>query len=365
MTKQIACAVTLALLGSIVAMLGVELAVRILPDSILPAAMRSVIEDMNGRRRHRDQYSIDSTLWFVFKPGIRTVVEHPDFTFEMKTNLNLARAGFRGGTLGGPAWGVAVGDSFTFSFGVSQEKSWVALLADEIKGDIINLGVPGWGPQQYTRSLEQFGVTLNPRVVFYGLYQNDLNDGTRFERRDGRFERFSMRVFMTHNSLVYNLFRRLGRTSKTRSYDISLPQVELSFAAETIEQQLDKENRNFEKGWPIAVREIEKAFAASQKINAQFVLLYFPSKEETYWALIRENPAITDEAEKHLASLRKALRELCEARRFLCLDLTPPLEERASRNEKLYFNVDTHLNEAGNRVVEREIRQFLSQKGIL
>jgi hypothetical protein len=79
--------------------------------------------------------------------------------------MNLNHAGFRGGTLGGPAWGVAVGDSFTFGLGVNQESTWVARLARLSKREIVNLGVQGTGPQQYTLTLERFGVSLRPKII--------------------------------------------------------------------------------------------------------------------------------------------------------------------------------------------------------
>ncbi len=365
MIKRITGTIALILLGSLIAVLAVELGVRALPDGILPASTHQLLRDMNARREKRAHYNTHSKLWYVFKPGTKIVVEHPDFKFEIKTNLNLPEAGFRGGTLGGPAWGVAVGDSFTFGFGVNQENSWVALLADEITQDIINLGVPGWGPQQYTRSLERFGIPMKPKVVFYGLHQNDTANGVRFEKRGGRFERFSIRIYLSYNSLLYNFFEKLRRDAKSPSPNIILPQINLRTSTADIKEMLEKENRYFPKGWPIAQREIAKAFNAARTVGAEFVILYFPPKEETYWEQIREKISLPEDSEKHLGKLSKALHELCAARRFLCLDLTPALKARTSGRETLYFEHDGHLNEKGNRVVANEIRRFLSEKGML
>ena len=96
-----------------------------------------------GTRRYSRPHD---DLKYTIKPGTDFELKQPEFVFRYKTNLNFPDAGFRGGTLGGPVWGVAVGDSFTFGSGVNQEATWVAQLAALANKDVLNLGVPGYGP---------------------------------------------------------------------------------------------------------------------------------------------------------------------------------------------------------------------------
>jgi hypothetical protein len=282
----------------------------------------------------------------------------------MKTNLKFPGAGFRGGTLGGPPWGVAVGDSFTFGLGVNQEVTWIAQLANLSRHDIINPGVPGWGPQQYTRTLEQYGFRLKPKIVFYGLFSNDVGNVTRFAKDDGHFNRFSLRQFLRLNSVTFNLFRNLRRT-KISVKDIELAGVGLRFSSESLQSRVSSDSKRFPQGWPLTRQQIETAYNESQRSNATFVLLYFPSKEEVYWKAIKEKSKSLEPLDDRIDQLRKTTMEFCHSRGFFCIDLTPALKRRAEQGEKVYFSADSHWNDAGNRIVADEIYKQLVEKNIL
>ena len=142
-------------------------------------------------------------LLFKIKPNVDLVVKHPDFTMRVVTHVNLPDIGFRGGIIGGAPWAVAVGDSFTFGQGVDHEETWTSLLAGAIGKDVINLGVPAQGPVQYTRILKRYGLAMAPRVVFYGLYFNDLDSAVRFRRLSGQI--FPVRRYLREYSMIYNL----------------------------------------------------------------------------------------------------------------------------------------------------------------
>ena len=354
----------LVLFGVLAALVVLELGVRIVPSQFLPPSVRSTLQEIEARLHSNDPYLPDPKLWYVIRPGTDFVFKHPDADFRMKTNLNFPTAGFRGGTLGGPAWGVAVGDSFTFGLGVNQEATWIAQLAKLSQRDIINLGVPGWGPQQYTRTLEQYGLPLNPKIVFYGLFSNDVGNVTRFEKDDGHFNGFSLRQFMRLHSVTFNLFRQLRR-AKRAVKDIALDDLGFNFSSENLKDRILADSKRFPRGWPLTSQEIETAYRDSQRSNAIFVLLYFPSKEEVYWEPIKENAKSLELFDDRIDQLRNATMNFCQSRQFLCIDLTPALKKRASQREKVYFSVDSHWNEPGNRVVAEEIYQHLVEKKIL
>jgi hypothetical protein len=82
-------------------------------------------------------------------------------------------------------------------------------LAELTKREIVNFGTPGQGPHQYTRIFQRYGAPLRPKIVFYGLFANDLKDGIRFEGRQADREKpekkFSAKQFMRRYSTSYNL----------------------------------------------------------------------------------------------------------------------------------------------------------------
>lgn len=76
---------------------------------------------MDLSRHHAEMYVPDPDLLFKIRPHTDFILNHPDYSARVKTKLNLDGIGFRGGSLGGPKWAVAVGDSFTFGVGVDLE----------------------------------------------------------------------------------------------------------------------------------------------------------------------------------------------------------------------------------------------------
>lgn len=354
----------LVFFGIVVAILTFEFVAQILPSKILPPSLGSIVLEMEARAHSTDPYLPDPKLWYVIRPGIDVVVKLPDSNYRMKTNLNFPRAGFRGGTLGGPDWGVAVGDSFTFGLGVNQEGTWVAQLVKLSRREIINLGVPGWGPQQYTRTLEQYGLPLHPKIVFYGLYNNDIGNATVFKKDDGHFNEFSLREFMRLHSVTFNLFRRLRRAKRVVK-DIDLEELGFKFGLENLKGRFLADSKRFTQGWRLTRREIETAYRDSQRSNAIFVLLYFPSKEEVYWDAIKEKAKSLEAFDESIDQFRKTTMAFCQSGGLLCIDLTPALKKRATQHEVVYFPINNHWNVQGNRIVAEEIYRFLVARKLL
>jgi hypothetical protein len=122
---------------------------------------------------------------------------------------------------------------------------------------------------------------------------------------------------------------------------------------------------SYDSGWTLAKRQIEKAYEDSKRINATFVLLYLPSKEEVYWERIKATAQRFSSFEERSSKLIIDLAEFCSARGLFCLDLSPALRARGSKGEKLYFTINIHWNEAAHRVVAEEIHKFLTGAKIL
>jgi SGNH hydrolase-like domain, acetyltransferase AlgX len=348
-------------IGTAVAAL--EICARVLPIDSLPGSLPAVVQSM---RLHANTfYRRDPYFRYITGPNLNFLIQHRDFTYRVKTTLNLGQAGFRGGTLGGPAWGVAVGDSFTFGMGVDQESTWAAQLAKLARREIINLSVPGWGPQQYTRAIERYGTSLNPKIFFYAIYRNDLQDVLLFDQwlHEPGYEK-AIESFLRTNSIAFNLWRFWTNPSLGWE-DIRLDDVELKFSSDKLKQSLNDERNNFNSAWSLTEREIELAMNYSKRAGATFVLLYLPSKEEAYWELIKLNKISLKSFDDSIEIFRTHIMEFCKTRQILCLDLTPALRTRASQGAKLYFPHDSHWTEAGNRLVADEIYGFLTAKGTL
>jgi hypothetical protein len=358
--KEVFQKVCLALFGLVIALLLFEGFAWVAPRSWLPVRLRELGDAMERNRRSDSFFIPDSELLFKMPPNTNFVVRHPDYTIRIKTNLNLSDIGFRGGTLGGPAWGVAVGDSFTFGMGVEQEETWVAQVAKSLGHEIINFGIPAQGPAQYTRVLKRYALPMRPRVAFYGFYFNDLDSASRFRRMKPQL--IPVGRYVRHYSYVFNLVRESKTSPPVQPALAKADNLEMSLDTEGLRRTLERQNRSFNERWTLTAREIDDAIKASKDAGVIFVLLYLPSRWEIYWDSLKKQSNLPDSL--NIDRLRSTVVEYCEKRQLLCLDLTHALKREAVRGKRLYFPIDGHWNKEGNLIVAEAIREFLVAKGI-
>ena len=354
---------TALVLVSILFTLGAfDLTVYLFPRHFLPGPLRNLLLLME-----RDTYYVkDPPIGNMIRPQTDYLFPGEEFSFRIQTRLNFPSAGFRGGTLGGPVWGAAFGDSFTFGAGVDQEATWVAQLARLTNREIINFGVPGHGPHQYTRIFQKYGVRLRPKVVFYALFSNDLRDGVRFEAPPAnRRQRMTAKAFMRRYSASYNIFNNASRSLKKSRKPDRQDTIGLKLLDRRLRDPYAIADQKFASAWAGIARQIDDAYRESKRINATFILLYFPQKEEVYWELAKERIKSFDIFKERVDRLNKTIAVFCATRDFLCLDLTPTLKARGLRGETFYFPVDIHWNEKGNSLVAQVIYRFLLEKKLI
>jgi hypothetical protein len=364
--KKIIGNVSVLIFGVILTVVVIDLAVWLSPRGLLPPPLRQLVGSMDSRPHN--YMRADSTLRYVMKPGAAVDFVGKEFSFRIQTHLNFPNAGFRGGVLGGQVWGVAVGDSFTFGCCVNQEDTWVALLAGFAKREIANLGIPGYAPPQYTRTLEKYGAPLKPKVVLYGLYSNDLIESVLFDQwllKGKTRQRFSFKRFVKHYSVVYNLVDNMRGPRRKDTQFVTIPGLEVKLDRNKLQSPFKLAPEGFDSAWALVDREIDNAIELSKRIDAAFVLLYFPAKEEVYWDLIGDKKHEFRLFEKQKNKVSEAALELCRSRRLACLDLTPALKAEALQPQDLYYPVDIHWNEKGYQIAAKEIYRFLSSEKLL
>lgn len=120
----------------------------------------------------------------VFPPDSRFRLKTSEFDFEANVNsLGFRDRPFHAGSSSVTRI-VAIGDSFTYGWGVQDSEPWPKalerdLLARGMAVEIANLGRPGAGPDQYLRIAQAAVPVLKPRWIIVGLLQgDDLNQST-------------------------------------------------------------------------------------------------------------------------------------------------------------------------------------------
>jgi hypothetical protein len=109
-------------------------------------------------------------------------------------DMTVNAAGYRGPLIGtGRPRIVCIGDSHTFGYGVGDDATWPSVVARtlrdagpagaglagvEVSGaEVANLGVGGYDPLRELARLEQDGFVLEPDVVLWQWFANDVPDG--------------------------------------------------------------------------------------------------------------------------------------------------------------------------------------------
>jgi hypothetical protein len=143
-------------------------------------ATRGVSHRGAETKHHFNIFRPDAVLGWALRRNWSGVHEKFDFSVHVHTD----GSGFRA-TPAAPATGPAlrilvVGDSFAFGWGVEDKETFAAVLARELGRvrpvEVINAGVPGYGPDQYWLFLRERGFALAPDLVLLAECGNDVDD---------------------------------------------------------------------------------------------------------------------------------------------------------------------------------------------
>ncbi len=311
----------------------------------------------------------DPYLGFLYPPSYRGEIDRGDTRFTYRTDEH----GFRNpGPWPDTAEVVIVGDSQAFGYGVEDDEAWARGLAHRLAPSrVVNLGLIGAAPQQYTRVLERFGLPLSPKVVLYCLFPgNDIVDARLFELWES--------AGSPGNYDVWRFFR--GRLPSDRgltrlveqSYLIALVRTARRnlgsrFAGQTVTLEDGTQLRlapnvyrssseRAEPGHPDFQRVIEATRAASvlaAGAERVFLAVLVPTKEEVYLPILGESSP--DLVGPYASELERLGIEH--------LDLTAAFQAEARRSHgALFFEIDGHPNVAGNRLIARAIGDHLLEK---
>jgi len=360
----------LIVLGLLLPLLAIEALAQLFPGSI-PREVKSVFQP------EQDQplkgLVPDETLGYKYAPNLVDFeVPFEDDTgpgiYRVSTvSLGAADAGFRDDGLSGEVFAVVIGDSYASCASVAVEACWVEILEQQTGQDWANLGVVGYSPQQEERMLARYGLPLQPKVVVWVFFPNDLNDAWRFEQfgsgaaQAGQFWRNPVLAWLARHSTVYNIgaffwynralfYNLVTFNNQTAPRDSNLVWW-LTYTDLSVPEVAD--------GLMLTQRSILEARqqVLAQDEKTQFMVILFPYREQVY------APA---ELQPQLDQLNKTMADFCRQQTLTCLDLTPALRERANQtDEMLYFRKDIHLNPRGNEVAAEILNEALREYGRL
>lgn len=351
--------VLLILAGVLFALIALEGALRVLP---IPSRQALA-------QRLEEQWESDPELLLRLKPDFEMeITGHPEFSYTLKTNSD----GLRDEPFTGTFDIAAVGDSFTFGFGVEQPESWPAQLETLSGKRVANLGWAGWSSYVYPVALERYAVPLETKLWLWAFFYNDLPESAGAEEfiQSGEPDYLSwIREQQPRPGFPYNL--------RVLEFLLALTNPELFLLPNSGDREFDNgefkmrvgsyswdvsdpENPQVQRGWELTEQALEQAHDLAMQNGAELVIVFVPSREHVYWPIVKQSLPEFDVDQLDAVSTR--LRDIATTQGLHYLDLLPGFRAAADAGEMLYFPSDGHWNPPGHQLAANLIHQFLLEQ---
>jgi hypothetical protein len=275
----------------------------------------------------------------------------------------------------------AIGDSFTVGAG-AYGKTWPVLLERDLAArlqrpvEVFALGVPGVGPQFELKLWELERDLLRPDLVVVAFFVgNDFTDDEEFGLHPSGEARLVRASYTAR--LVRNLYRvwaegrrgedgspqPRGTSGRSGGFEVPTGDIErLTFSAERhlqIEayrmQICLREHRNDFLRLSANVARVLRRFQAEVRAaGADFTVMIVPDEFQVDTRLRQDALALLEvpASEVDLDVPQARLKLLLDEAGIRHIDLLPAFRD-AGRSERLYYERNTHWNDAGNALAAR------------
>ena len=263
---------------------------------------------------------------------------------------------------------VFIGDSFTEGATVPEEDTFVQQLGKKLNRHVVNLGCGYYGPQQELIILRRHGLSYNPRVVVWQLFEgNDLGDARRFaEWQKNPIRKGSLVQRYTKDSLIARLLaltmpRGSALPRKLRHKDGTTDSVYLDYS------YFPDEPARESLGFAETKSALEAGYRLCQSRGIKLVVVFVPIKVrvlEPYVLFNDQNdkdqylPGGVEDSEKDFAH---ETAKFCQQLGCPFIDVTGALRRRASEDNRFIYmtNQDSHLDVEGHKAVAETLEKWL------
>ena len=372
---------------------GINVALTVCATIIYLLALEAIIRTTFPQRefipRLRIVYQPESEIGFMLKPNVVTGLGFNtndyglrDYNhYKMRKPPNVYRV-------------LAVGDSQTFSV-TSMENSYPKLMErllskSKVKVEVINAGIPGYGPDEEYFYLKKYGLAFNPDLVTVGIsVSNDITDSLHHPVNtavDGALVSIKEARSMTKREMSrkkkrlmflnqFHLYRFLSsrnyksiiqaQESNSRIARKKMSKVSTK-CVKTVGGDLHKNPENHNKTWRAAFNKTVVWLVKFQELSKErgfdLIIVLIPSpvqmdnQEAKNLQMTLQGDYQWNEPQQSLASeLKKAGLNVYNALSTM---------KNQGKNKALYYCGDTHLNEQGNLVLADGINKWILGSGI-
>ncbi len=313
------------------------------------------------------------TRGYGLKPSIDLRLRYNNYDYVVKTNsLGLPGPEPLGEADPGALRILIVGDAFTMPEGFGSEEAYPALLEGNLSRcvdgsvEVINAGVTGYGPNEVSPQLGELLPELQPDVVLYQYFINEIREVGRthdaVRRSIGLTVGNDLDAFLERTQLQAH-GQALGRRFFETITRISHPWRYWKALLRFYDRRLEEEVYSGERVDSLSTR-IGEMLAVSQESGADFHLLFTPSAAEildpSEMAYFPWDIQLADTNLFDLSLPKEMIRALAAQTGFPLLDLSPAL---SVPGEPTYFAESWHWNSLGHRTVADELTRYLVREG--
>jgi|CXWL01.1.fsa_nt_gi hypothetical protein len=304
---------------------------------------------------------------------------------------------------------VAVGDSHTFGNTAAMNDSWPSVVARATGSEVYNLGLGGYGPNQYYHLLTTKGFKLHPKWVICGLYMGDDFENAFSVTygldhwsflRNGLWDNVNadiwgtseppvwgagVRNWLSEHSMVYRLVFhgpllamvkesvRLKQVSTDRDpYTTALvvedQNIREAFRPIEMVARLDQSSGPVREGMRITFHLLKEMDGACRQEGCKLLVVIIPTKETVFSEYLENHPKLhlheaLDRVIVNERSARKTLLEFLVGAGIAHLDTLPALKESVGNQLYAQTTRDMHPGKNGYRVIGEAVAEHLKRVG--
>ncbi|MBX3300759.1 MAG: hypothetical protein KF693_00940 [Nitrospira sp.] len=313
--------------------------------------------------------------------------------------------GFRNSKVPTAADVVTVGDSHTYGNTATMDDAWPSVVARATNMQVYNLGLGGYGPNQYHYLLMTKGLKLKPKWVICGIYMGDDFENAFMitygldhwaSLRVGQWNKVNsdiwgiaappvwgadIRNWLSEHSMVYRLifhsplFAILKEAVRfeeiltkgdpyTTAVVIEDQNIREAFRPIGMAERLDKNSAPVREGMRITFHLLKEMDQACKQVGCKFLTAIIPTKETVFGEYITQNPQLHLRSEleqviRNEQSVKIDLVDFLSREGIAFVDTLPAL--RRSIKDQLYAQTtrDMHPGKNGYRVIGETVVEYL------
>ena len=317
------------------------------------------------------------------------------------------RWGFRNRSVPETADIVAVGDSHTYGNTARMVDAWPYVLAELSGRPVYNMGLGGYGPNQYFYLSKTKALSLRPKMIIWGLYfgddfanafsitygldywkdlrtlQNQKVEANIWEIRPPSWHR-DLRNWLSRHSVIYQLALHFGPGGKLQGeYQIKhaaelypgvattlvVPDKNIleAFRPKGVLFGLNQDDPNVREGMRITFELLRQMNEICKENKVQFLVVVIPTKETVFSHYLEHNPKIVldDVLDKLITDERIARQQTFQFMTGHNIDYVDPLPAlQRSVGQELYARTaaDMHPGKNGYHVIAEAVAEHLKQE---